>query len=322
MDDDYILTHCSESGESIARAMGKDGANVRKRIRKLRVAYPNLDWYEDVRQVSLEGDFHCVVKKPRPVTPRPGVKADVSTTVVCGDLHVPFHDVRAIGCVLGYIRDVKPDTLVLNGDVVDFYAVSSFSKDPVRETMLQDELDQAAHVLDAFDAAMPKGARKVFVVGNHEARLERYIKEHARAFHGLRSLTLDSLLNLTERGYEVVPMVGRDASTHIGKVNVGHFNVARKGSGASARSLLLDRGCSVIQAHTHRLGAIYKRNRGTGEQLGAWEAGCLCDLDPEYVTSPDWQSGFATITTCTSGRYHVALHEILGGELLAAGRRY
>lgn len=319
--DEYILAHCDESGESIARALGKDGANVRKRIRKMRALRPDLPWYEDVRQgcsVAVLAAPH----RPKPIQPRPGIKTDTSVTVVCGDLHVPFHDTRAVGALLGYIRDTRPECLVLNGDTVDFYACSSFGKDPERELMLQDELDQANAVLNAFDAVMPSGSRKVFVIGNHEARLTRYLRENARSLAGLRALTLDALLNLTERGYEIVPMVGRDSSTHIGKVEVGHFNVARKGSGASARSLLMDRGCSVLQSHTHRLGAIYKRSRGTGEQMGAWEIGCLCDLDPEYVTSPDWQQGFATITTCTSGRYHVALHEILGGELLIAGRRY
>ncbi|MFA5248790.1 MAG: hypothetical protein WC415_06305, partial [Patescibacteria group bacterium] len=87
MDDDYILAHCSESGESIARAMGKDGANVRKRIRKLRAAYPKLSWYEDVRHrpnpVAQRQDHRL-----KPVTPRQSQRVDVGRTVVCGDLHI------------------------------------------------------------------------------------------------------------------------------------------------------------------------------------------------------------------------------------------
>lgn len=316
----FILAHPEMSGEAIARELGKDSANVRKVIRRLKRLNPNLDWYEDVRQGAKAQSASPL--KPRPVKPTQGQRVQTSTTVVCGDLHVPFHDPKAVGCVLGYIRDTKPDCLVLNGDTIDFYPVSSFSKDPHRELTLQDELDQTNDILDAFDSVMPKGSRKVFVVGNHEVRLSRYLRENARALHGLRALTLDALLRLTERGYEVVPMVGRDASTMVGKVEVGHFNIARKDAGASAKTLLIDRGCSVIQSHTHKLAAFYKRHRGTGQQHGAWEIGCLCDLNPEYVSNPDWSQAFATVTTCATGRYHVALHEILGGELLAGGRRY
>ena len=322
MDDDYILAHCSESGESIARAMGKDGANVRKRIRKLRAAYPKLPWYEDVRHrpnpVAQRQDHRL-----KPVTPRQSQRVDVGRTVVCGDLHIPYHDRDAIGCLLGYLRDTKPEAFIFNGDLVDMYQCSSFGKEPTRELELQQDIDIANDVLDAFDAALPKGCRKVFVLGNHEVRLSRWLKDHARNLYGLRALSLDALLRLTERGYEIVPMIGRDASLMVGKVEVGHFNKASQHSAYTAKALVDERGCSVIQSHTHRLGAYYKRQRGTGQYLGGWEIGCMCDLNPEYVSNPNWSHGFATISRVeSSSRYHVALHEILGGELLAAGRRY
>lgn len=319
--DEYILAHCHESSGTIAAALGKDPANVRRAIRRLRTLHPELEWFEDVRQgkpvVAQSASRH------KPIVVREGRIVPTVHEVIAGDFHVPYHDPASVGCLLGYLHDTKPDGFTINGDFSDFYACSSFSKDPRREFGLQDELDEANAILDKIDDALPQGCVKRFVIGNHEARLERYMREHARAFHGLRSLSIDALFRLTERGYQIVPMIGRDASTRIGKVEVGHFNVARKDSGASARALLLDRGCSVIQSHTHRLAAIYKRARGTGEQRAAWEVGCMCDLSPEYVTSPDWQSGFASITKCEgSGRYHVALHEIIGGELLAGGRRY
>lgn len=319
--DDFILTNCHLSGEAIARQIGKDPANVRKRIRKLRTIHRDLPWYEDVRQTPLKeqvsgGGY-------RPVSPREGVEVPVTLEVVAGDFHVPYHDHAAVACLLGYLRDARPDGLTINGDFLDFYALSRFSKDPERELLLQDELDEANALLDSIDAVLPQGAVKRFVVGNHEVRLQTYLRDNARALHGLRALSLDALLNLAERGYILVPMVGRDASVRIGEVEVGHFNIARKDSGASARALLLDRGCSVIQSHTHKLAAIYKRAKGTGEQRAAWEIGCMCQLSPEYVASPDWQNGFATITRVEGGsRYHVALKEIIGGELLAAGRRY
>lgn len=318
--DDYILAHPYMSGEAIARELDKDAANVRKRIRRLRDIYPDMDWYVDPRH---KVDVAHEPKHYRRIRPRQG--KDVSTTleVACGDFHVPFHDETAIACLLGYLQDHEPDGFTINGDFLDCYAVSSFSKDPVRETQLQDELDEANAVLDAIDAVLPSTCTKRFVIGNHEARLERYLRDNARALHGLRVLNIASLLRLDERGYEVTPMIGRDASVFVGKVEVGHFNKVSKHSAYTAKNIVDERGCSIIQSHTHRLGAYYKRMRGTGEHIGGWEIGCLCDLDPEYVSNPNWSHGFATITRCEgSSRFHVALHEVIGGELLVAGKRY
>lgn len=319
-DEHFWRQNCHKSGEEIAREHDRDGGNVRRDIRRAKEMYPHLDWRDDPRS-RIASEAH---QRPyKAVKARTGVRIPVKVEVVAGDFHVPYHDHAAVGCLLGYLADTQPDGFTINGDFWDAYQISSFCKDASRELQMQSDLDEANDLLDAIDAVLPDDCEKRFVIGNHEVRLQRYISEHAKAFYGLRSLTIDSLLRLSERGYHIVEMVGRDASFHIGKVEVGHFNVARKDAGASAKLLLSERGNSVVQGHTHRLAAIYKRNRGTGEQTAAWEGGCLCDLSPEYVTSPNWQAGFVTITRCEgSSRYHVALHEIIGGELLAGGRRY
>jgi hypothetical protein len=318
--DDYILAHPYMSGEAIAREIGKDAANVRRRIRQLRDTYPDRDWYADPRH---KVDEAREPKRYRRIRPRAGKDVGTMLEVVCGDFHVPFHDETAIACLLGYLVDHQPDGFTINGDFLDCYAVSSFSKDPVRAAHFQDELDEANAVLDAIDAVLPSTCAKRFVIGNHEARLERYLRDDAPALHGLRDLSIEAQLRLRERGYEVTPMIGRDASVFVGGVEVGHFNKVSKHSAYTAKALVDERGVSLIQSHTHRLGAYYKRMRGTGEHIGGWEIGCLCDLDPEYVSNPNWSHGFATITRCEgSSRFHVALHEIIGGELLVAGKRY
>jgi hypothetical protein len=246
------------------------------------------------------------------------------TEVVCGDLHVPYHDPVAIGCMLGYMKDNPPDGFTVAGDFADFYQISRFDKEPRRELEFQADIDACNAILDAIDAVLPEGCKKRFLIGNHEDRLQKFLKTpQARAISSLRCLTVESLLRLEERGYQVVPMVGRDSSVKVGLIEVGHFNKVNQHSAYTERALVDERGCSIMQLHTHRRGAFYKRLRGTGEEIGGWGPGCLCDLNPEYVTSPNWMSGFASITKCAdSDRYHVNLHEIIGGELLVGNTRY
>src|SRR5512139_2213092 len=59
-------------------------------------------------------------KKPGPARRKP--KADQTTRVlICPDVHIPYQDPVAWETFLTVAAAWKPDTLVLLGDVVDFY---------------------------------------------------------------------------------------------------------------------------------------------------------------------------------------------------------
>ena len=46
------------------------------------------------------------------------------------DLQVPFHDPKAIQLTFDYLNKENIDSLFINGDLVDFYQLSDFQKDP------------------------------------------------------------------------------------------------------------------------------------------------------------------------------------------------
>jgi len=62
----------------------------------------------------------------------------------------------------------------------------------------------------------------------------------------------------------------------------------------TAKGLLDDKGVSLIQGHTHRMGMYYKTIMGR-KILTAVEGGCLCSFDTTYVNNPNWQHGFTLI---------------------------
>ena len=74
-------------------------------------------------------------------------KVDCEKCLVIGDIHAPFHDEKAVGVALALSKHIKPDVIVLNGDIADFYACSRFSKQPTRALQLQDELDSVREIL-------------------------------------------------------------------------------------------------------------------------------------------------------------------------------
>jgi len=72
----------------------------------------------------------------------------------------------------------------------------------------------------------------------------------------------------------------------------------------------------VMHGHTHRQGSSMRRvpaigSRG-GQVIKAYEIGCLCRLDPGYVSVPDWTQGFAIVVE-GEGRYGVELVTIEEG---------
>ncbi len=78
------------------------------------------------------------------------------------------------------------DEIVLLGDYADFYSVSRHLRDPRLPHMLHEEVESVNQGLDELDHLFPK-AKKVFLEGNHEVRLETYLSSQAPALFGLTS---------------------------------------------------------------------------------------------------------------------------------------
>ena len=63
--------------------------------------------------------------------------------VVISDLHIPYQDRPVVRLLLRFLAEQQPYAIHILGDLIDFYAISRFERDPVRATGLQAELDAA-----------------------------------------------------------------------------------------------------------------------------------------------------------------------------------
>ncbi len=209
--------------------------------------------------------------------------------VVISDAHVPFQDKSVCNQALAFIREHKPSKVHLLGDISDCYSISRFSKDPTRKEDFQSDLDQTVAFLRRVrDAA--GDAKIIYSEGNHEQRMRRYLHSEARALAGLRSLSLPMLLKVHDLG---IIWRDHDRPYKVGALLYTHGQLVRKWSGASAKAHYEKYGCCVIHGHTHRLGVFHHRD--INDTYGAWENGCLCGLNPDYCTAPDWQQGWSVV---------------------------
>ena len=235
--------------------------------------------------------------------------------IVLSDIHIPHHDRRALAVAVAYLRDAKPDMLVLNGDIVDEAPTGAYPKDPKELITLEDEFAETRAFLALLRKTLPK-CEIVYTKGNHEDRLERYLVRQAPELASMGRLSLCALLDLERHRIRWV-----ESSDHVafGPFEISHGEVVRKGGGNSIRGHMQKRGGSMVMGHIHRLATVMVTDR-FGTHYGV-ENGCLCGLQPSYIKHPDWQQGFTQIDLA-AGVVSVRQHHIQGGKLLVDGNLY
>lgn len=207
--------------------------------------------------------------------------------LIVPDVHRPFHDKTAWNLMLKAARMVKPETIVIIGDYMDFYAVSDHIRDPKRRSKFAEEITDGNDGLDQLDKLGAK--RKIYVCGNHEDRFTRYINTHAPELDGITSIK--QMLKLDARCWEYVPY---KEHTTVGKVYFTH-DVGASGRTSVHRALDTFHH-SVVTGHSHRLAYIVEGN-AVGERRLSAQFGWLGDpLQVDYMSrakaNKDWASGF------------------------------
>jgi len=124
--------------------------------------------------------------------------------LVGSDFHGEECDPFALAVFIDTAKRIQPETIVLNGDIVDFVEVARWSKNPRRLLDLQREIDfTRKHILEAIREAAPE-AQIDLVIGNHEYRLIRYLADTAPELASLRCLDFSELFGLKELRINIV----------------------------------------------------------------------------------------------------------------------
>lgn len=251
--------------------------------------------------------------------------------VVLSDIQFPFEDPNALELALQFTEKLKPDAVILNGDVCDCYACSDFDRDPLKTDTTLEELWKCEQLLKRIGKIKSVRDRK-YIGGNHEDRWRRKIWRDARSAGGLSPI-IEALMHglgvedlspdesfkkafrITENGFEYHPY-GHYITLAEENLIVTHGFAVSMHSGYTAKRHFDRLGKSCVIGHSHRQGSYLVSHLWNPK--GAWESGCLCDLNPEYVSFPNWQQGFVKIEV-ESDRFHVDQLPILPGYKIQYG---
>jgi len=237
------------------------------------------------------------------------------------DVHRPYHNKKAWNLAITALKDFKPDVLIHLGDHCDFYKISRFIKDPSREFNFEAEINDCNLGLDELDEI--GASRRIFIGGNHEDRLTRYLQQTAPELFGL--VDVPKLLKLDIRGWEYVPY---REHIKIGKLYATHdVGVAGKYAIFRAASTFQH---PVVVGHTHMYACTIEGD-ALGKHYPAWSFGWLGDVEKvDYMhkikVRRNWSLGFGVgFQNPANGVVHLQGIPIVntgGYSCVVAGKEY
>jgi hypothetical protein len=231
-------------------------------------------------------------------------------------LQIPYHDYSAVKLVDDFLADIQPDLLIYAGDIIDFYQISSFDKDPARVDNLQADINQVKAMFRKHKMSMPN-TRKIMLDGNHEKRIQHFLWTKAPEISSLKCLTIEELFDLKEYNIE---HIAYEQGIMINDIFlILHGDIASIHSGYTAKRMFEKHGGCGMCGHCHRGGSFYKRDRfGT---WGWWENYCLCHLNPDWIKNPNWVQGFSLVHF-QGDRFYVEQIPIIHNKFIYGGQLY
>lgn len=238
-------------------------------------------------------------------------KLEGSRVGIVSDIHVPSHDKVAFEAALRYLKSQNIDTLVINGDYMDMYAISAHDKDKLRQITFGDELEEGRLILKQIRAYFGNDVHIVYQEGNHEERYQRFLPM-AMAGDKVRGATLREQLELDSLN---ITWVGDRRGIDLGKLRIYHGHEIKASGVNPTRAMIMKTMHNTIVGHLHRENSLIKPKLD-GEYVGAWVTGCLCDTTPFYAVVNEWTHGFALVTVDVNGTFAVHQHRIINGKVL------
>jgi len=229
------------------------------------------------------------------------------------DVHVPYHDVKALHCAINEGVRRKCDTIFLGGDIVDAYEISRFEKSKYKRSW-KEEIQLTKQFFSFLRYKFPK-ARIYYLFGNHCLRYQAYIKKNASALEGIEIFDFCNVFDFEKFGIiEIDP-----ASTAQYKgLNMTHGHEWSGGAFSPvnvARGLYMRAKTSAMCGHSHQT-SEHTETDMNGKMTTCWSVGCLSELRPDYAKYAKYNHGFAVIEGRGKDKYHVTNYRIQDGEIL------
>ena len=300
-----------------------------------------------VRKIPVKCDFPSVQGatvgdvKLNVKTPKRNLKVDIvlpdaqvgfKRDIHSGEL-APLHDLKAIAIATEIIKEIKPDRIIMLGDMLDLPDWSThFVRSPEFYFTTQPSLDWLASWIKEL---RPYCKEMVYIEGNHEKRMIDSIVQNTIQAYGIKPanepdvppiVSVPYMLGLHKIGVEYIGNYPHGEFYINDNLVCIHGNKVGPKSGQSIMKMLDSPRISVIQGHVHRLEMGHKTvwSHGQPKIYQAVSLGTLARIDgivPGGGTRYNWQQGFGVVEY-DNDRFQIDSVGIYDGKAIFKGKFY
>lgn len=236
----------------------------------------------------------------------------VSKWLILCDIHFPHHDRQAVCTALEHARD-NCDGVLLLGDIIDFYQISKFQRDPRERNVdgKDGEIEMVKRFLEGLQTLKPKAI--VWKSGNHEMRLPRYLMQNNPEMwrYLAENCDIPHIFSLPQLG--VTWIKDNDIIRHHAlSILHGHEWHNRNASPVNpARGAFLKAHACTLQGHEHKR-SEHGGNSILDDRITCKSIGCLCGLHPTWKPLNEWDHGFAYLIA--GSEWEIENYKIINGS--------
>lgn len=243
------------------------------------------------------------------------------------DLHWPRVHRGTVDAFLDFNEANKPDVLLLGGDQFNNEAISHHNKKKPfyrpRAAYRNDELGFEKGFLTPLEKLLPKGCRKVWIIGNHDF-WEFQLVEANPELEGL--IDRPTSLKLVERGWEIIQI---GCAFRYGKLSYLHgewlTGIGNQGGKYPANKLVDTFAGNACAGHTHapqcftRVSPINQTQKHMG-----WISPILGNVNADFMRNRPsaWVNGFNTTEFRENGDFNHYPIVTTGGKCCFGGVEY
>lgn len=236
---------------------------------------------------------------------KPSISVNKPTILVIADTQAKSEESLEYLLWVGkYIADKKPDIIVHIGDHFDLPSLSSYDKGTakIEGKRLYKDIEAGVKGFEFLNLELEKHKdyhpRKVFCVGNHEERLDRYVNEHPE-LQG--TLGVDKL-PFAKYGWEVHPFLKPIEIEGIFFVHYLANPMSGKPYGGSAMNILKTVGRSFVTGHKQCLDIAIRPTIDGKQQIGIVNGACYDHFESyKGFTGNNHFRGLTVLHECQDG---------------------
>lgn len=241
----------------------------------------------NIELVSATKEANRVVRST-PFPHRIPLSVPDGIVLVAGDAHYwPGNPSLMHRALVSFIKELKPKAVIMNGDVTD---LASISRWPVvnweKQPTVQEEIEVCQDRLHEIAQAAGR-ARKLWPLGNHDARYSIFLAQHAPEFAKVHGLHLKDHFPLWEPCWSALINDNTIVKHSFkGGIHAAHNNAVQG-------------GVHVITNHLHSA-KVTPWTDYTGTRYGV-DTGCIADTHAAaflYLQDNprNWREAFAVLT--------------------------